>query len=339
MTARNERRPRDRRAHRGSEGGEAASPEQDQLPLEDGDAATARSGTDIATTTAAPHTSEAPRAERGDRLALIADLLARAERSDSQAERELAMARAQKEAARHGIDLAEAAYANARAGAAPEPEERSVLIGKPRTAGLRTFAALYLAVAEVNGIKCLISRDASKIFAHGMPSDLDMAETLYASLVVQMEAGAQAWIDAGTWRSQHHRDVISSTGRPPAAPNAGVARRSFRRGFTARTSGLLLAAADEAKAEALAEARALNAGEALNRRADTAEDASGTAVTSTALALRAKEKAVAEFHRRRTREQGARGTWRPRGSESVSVSGYRAGERHAEREHNRARRK
>lgn len=269
--------------------------------------------------TSAEGGAEADR-RRGGRLALIADLLARAEGSDSPSERELALARAQKEAARHGIDLAEAAYANLAAGRAPEPEERTVTLGTPRTPGLRTFAALYLTVAEVNGIKCLISRDSSRIFAHGMPTDLDMAETLYASLLVQMDTGAEEWLATGTYLRERTR-----TG---AAPNKGVARRSFRKGFTARTAALLITAAHEAKEEALAEA-------ALTQRA---HGHPGTAMTSTALALRAKEKAVEDYHQQVIRDQGIRSTWRPRDHASTSPTGYRAGERHAERTHRTRRR-
>lgn len=268
-----------------------------------------------------------------DRLALIADLLARAERSDSPHERELSLARAQKEAARHGIDLAEAAYANAAAGVAPEPEERTVEIGRSRSPGLRTFTALFLVVAHANDLKCLVARDGSRVFAHGMPSDIDMAETIYASLLVQMEADADRWLSSGAYLRERRRDIIGEGRR---TPDAGVARRSFRRGFTSRTGELLAEATQEARREALAEADRRELGPATGERGRAG--APGTSITSTALALRAKEKAVDEFHRQVIREQNVRGTFRAGTSGNVSLGGYHAGREAAERAHARRQR-
>lgn len=266
-----------------------------------------------------------------DRLALIADLLARAERSDSPAERELSLARAQKEAARHGIDLAEAAYANRTAAAPPEPEERTVQIGKPRSPGLRTFTALFLVVAHANGLKCLVARDGSRVFAHGMAADIDMAESIYASLLVQMEADADRWLASGAYLRERRRDILGEGRR---APDAGVARRSFRTGFTSRTGELLRSAAEEARHEALAEAGARELGAGSSPDHDPTAPEAG-ALTSTALALRAKEEAVDEFHRRTIKEQNVRGTFRTTTRANVSLGGYHAGREAAERAHAR----
>lgn len=284
-----------------------------------------------------PAGADANGARNRDRLALIADLLARAERSDSPHERELSLARAQKEAARHGIDLAEAAYANRTAQAAPEPEERTVSIGRPRSPGLRTFTALFLVVAQANDLKCLVARDGSRVFAHGMPADIDMAETIYASLLVQMEADADRWLASGAYLRERRRDIVGDGRR---SPDAGVARRSFRTGFTSRTAELLAHASEEAKREALAEAeaaRALGAGAGSGGGAGCPGSSSG-ALTSTALALRAKEKAVDEFHRRAIAEQNVRGTFRATTRGNVSLGGYHAGRAAAERAHKTRRR-
>ncbi len=280
-----------------------------------------------------------------DRLSLIADLLARAERSDSPAEREISLARAQKEAARHGISLAEASYANRAAASAPEPEERTIEIGRPRSPGLRTFTSLFLAVARANDLQCLVARNGSRVFAHGMPSDIDMAETIYASLLVQMEADAQRWLDSGAYLRERRFDIIGDGRR---APDAGVARRSFRLGFVSRTSELLAAASQEARREALAEAEARELAAGVGAAGAGAGAASGVgagavsgagaargsgALTSTALALRAKEKAVDEFHQRIITEQKIRSTYRGRATGNVSLGGYHAGRAAAERAH------
>lgn len=267
-----------------------------------------------------------PDVKTRDRLALIADLLARAERSDSPHERELSLARAQKEAARHGIDLAEAAYANRAAQAAPEPEERTVSIGRPRSPGLRTFTALFLVVAQANDLKCLVARDGSRVFAHGMAADIDMAETIYASLLVQMEADADRWLASGAYLRERRRDIVGEGRRHP---DAGVARRSFRTGFTSRTAELLIKATDEVRREALA---AAEAAQAQTARADSDPAHSG-ALTSTALALRAKEEAVETFHQRVIAEQNVRGTFRATTRGNVSLGGYHAGRAAADRAH------
>lgn len=303
-----------------------------------------------------------PRRDRRDRLSLIADLLARAERSDSPAERELSLARAQKEAARHGIDLAEAAYANREAASAPEPEERTVEIGRPRSPGLRTFTALFLVVAHANDLKCLVARDGSRVFAHGMPSDIDMAETIYASLLVQMETDADRWLASGAYLRERRRDILGEGRR---SPDAGVARRSFRTGFVSRTGELLTRASKEARREALSEAETrelppgTTSGSTKPSSATMPADASTpndpdstrgtgntgggngptsgavttTAVTTTALALRAKEKAVEEFHQQIIKKQNIRGTFKAQTRGNVSLGGYHAGRAAAQRAH------
>lgn len=271
-------------------------------------------------------------------LRLIADLLARAERSDSQAERDLALARAQREAARHGIDLAEAAYARARAGAPVEPEERSVTIGRARTPGLKTFTALFVAVCHANDIQCLIARDSTRVYAHGMASDLDVAETLYASLVVQMDVALGEWLAAGEHLRRDPRDPWGRARRSaaPAPPNLGVVRRSFREGYTARVARLLLEAKEATVRERIAESSAARgAGSVPGGRRGSAAGPQGHAageLTSTALALREKTKSVETLHRRRMAELGARGSWTGRRDgaqlhESAAQAGWEAGGR------------
>ncbi len=251
-----------------------------------------------------------------DRLALIADLLARAGCSDSQAERELATARAQREATRLGIDLAEAAHLAAARGQAPEPEERTVGIGPQRSPGLATLTRLYLVVASVNDVKCFVSAGGALVYAVGMPADLDLTESLYTGLLLQMEQSATAWLDSGAYRGERFFD---SRGRPRRA-DRGVARRSFRAGFTERTRELLSQAAREAREEALDEAFARAPGSARRE------------LTSTAIALRAKATALEEHYRQRARDRQVRGTWRGAAS-TVSIAGWQAGRDAADTAH------
>ena len=91
---------------------------------------------------------------------------------------------------------------------------------------------------------------------------------------------------------------------------------------------------------ALAEAEAalaLGAGAGSGGGAGCPGSSSG-ALTSTALALRAKEKAVDEFHRRAIAEQNVRGTFRATTRGNVSLGGYHAGRAAAERAHKTRRR-
>lgn len=251
----------------------------------------------------------------GNTLALIADLLARAEGGTTQAERDLALSRAQKEAARHGIDLAEAAYERARRGVPMEPEERRIVIGERGAAGLKTLSEFFVRICQVNDIHCLISTSGDTVFAHGMATDIDTAEMLYASLVVQNDVACEEWLATGEYRRQAAGARVWSPARGryvPAKPHRGVARRNFTRGFVVRVVELLHEAKAQAGEEAEREARA-------SGRPD--------AVTTTALALRAKSAAVESFHRDVLRERGIRSSWRGdrAADRSIDPSAWRAG--------------
>lgn len=248
-------------------------------------------------------------------LTLIADLLARAEGGSTQAERDLALARAQREAARHGIDLAEAAYAQAQRGVPMEPEERTVVIGRPGTAGLKTMCEFFVRICHVNDVQCLVSRAGDRVFAHGVGTDIDVAETLYASLIVQLNVACEEWLATGEYRRVAQARRVWSPAQAryvPARPNRGVARRNFADGFVVRVVQLLAQAAQEARTEAEEASRA-------------AGDDSG-AVTTTALALRAKADAVEAFHRGIVRERRIRGSWSgDRRQRNVDAGAWHAG--------------
>lgn len=244
------------------------------------------------------------------KLSLIADLLARAEDPHTtQAERDLSLQRAQRESARHGIDLAEAAYAAAQRGKPMEPEERRIIIGKSGTRGLRIYTDLFLCVARINDLKNLISSDGSTVWAHGMASDIDMAETIYASLLVQMNVAAEEWLATGEYLGDFNPDdpgyVWSERTygyEKRRAPNKGVARRNFQRGFIARIDHLLWLEKAEARWDAE------NAAEEARDAAEPTQN--HRAMTTTALALRAKSQAVENFHDKILKDQKIRGSYR-----------------------------
>lgn len=279
-------------------------------------------GTDGVTASTRLRQPESPADTFDKPRTLIADLLARAERTDSEPERDLCLERAQREAARHGISMAEAAYAAAQRGTAPAPTERTVRIGSPGTPGLSTYTRLCLGVAEANGLRCLIGSRGARVHLMGMPDDIDTAVMLYESLAIQMARAATAWLASPEFaRSSAAARRQWEAGLAAARPNKGVARRSFNRGFTDHICTLLREAAEQARSDALAQA---------SEEASTVPGHRGVSVTTTALALRAKDEAVEEYYHQSLDVYAVRGAWRDRSQGSLDVQSVIAGRDAAE---------
>ena len=79
------------------------------------------------------------------------------------------------------------------------PTQRSIVIGESGSRGLRTYVQLFLAIGRANNLTCDIARDSSRVYAFGFDTDIDMVETLYASLVVQMVRASDAYIKSGDY--------------------------------------------------------------------------------------------------------------------------------------------
>lgn len=269
--------------------------------------------------TAPPHDEQ--------RLDLLAKLLRQAESTTYESEAQAFMARAQTLATRWSIDLAVARAASARAEQRERPEEQGVTIGEPGTPGLAQLTRLFLAVAEVNDVHCLITTDSARVFAYGFPSDIEVCRALYASLVVQMVSASDAYLRSGRHREEVAVSYDSRLGRWVAKPMHGkTARREFHIGFTARVHERLRAARDEAAAAAQAEADAARAAAAIAGGARPESGQQRLLPVSVALVLAEKSQEVADFFESEKIRQRVRTTWR---GEQRQRGGYSEAARHA----------
>jgi hypothetical protein len=236
----------------------------------------------------------------------ISALLAEAESTDSEHEREALMAKAQQLAARHSIDLALAADREGRTDQQPVVE-RIVFDGDHRNRNLKKHLVLLMsAVARANDVRMDVLNRADGVVLYGYPSDVRMAQAIWASLALQMASASAAWMRTGAWRRQTM--VRHDRWGPEAVPmDARVARRSFYEGFVHRIGERLREARESAERDAV--------------RDDAVRPGAGAAA-GTALVLAGKRSRIADFYAEQSR---ARGTWRPTGSGALAPEASRAG--------------
>ena len=251
-------------------------------------------------------------------LAKIAGLLRKAETTDNEHEADAYLQAAQRLATLASVDLAVArAHTTARE-KRPVPTQRTITVGEAGRRGLRTFVHLFLEIGRANNVTCDIARDSTRVYAYGFDTDIDAAEALYSSLVVQMVRASDEYIKSrrytqetvgrwvtvppgpGSWR----RATQEWQERPV---HASTARVNFQQAFAARIGARLKQAKQQAQQQAVA------------------ADVSGT--SGVELVLRAREVELADHYRSTST---ARGHWRGRSatagySELASRAGDRAG--------------
>lgn len=234
----------------------------------------------------------------------VGALLAKAESTDSAAEAEALVAKAQEIATLHAVDLAVARARSQRSRRRQTPAQRKIVIGRPREQGRRHRIHLFLAVAGVNDVLVDIARDSTYVLAFGFPSDLEVVEALYASLATQMVATANAAIARGEHRHEEYWSQAAGTWRC----DARVFRSAFNAGFV-RAIGDRLRAAHDA---------------ALSQRRPARQTDDGAEALDGALVLARKADEVDAYYHSASR---ARGTWRGGGSRPVawSQAGHSAG--------------
>ncbi len=133
----------------------------------------------------------------------VSKLLTQAERApEGSPEREAFMERAMALSQAYSIDLAMARMVQTRKERAEEPEERRYQTGVVGRPAAKHMTDLMLAICGENDLQVLISRSATFVYAHGMPSDHDVVERLFAMLSAQMVAEA----DAGLRRGDHKEE-------------------------------------------------------------------------------------------------------------------------------------
>ena len=236
----------------------------------------------------------------------IAALLAKAERTDNPHEAEAYLAKAQHLATLRSVDLAVVRARTARAQRRTSPVNRTVQVGEPGKRANTHLVSLYVAVAHANDVKVDVARNSTYVIGYGMPDDLDVVETLWASLAHQMVEAAGRWLDSGTWRDETYQSMVRRRVGPWSLPVAEqrphtrqTARAAFYRGFVHRIAARL----EQARTQALHEVGADGAepsGAVSSAVGSTGEP------SSTVLVLRAKHEEVQAFYRQAS---AARGSW------------------------------
>ncbi len=129
----------------------------------------------------------------------VAKLLALAEDQAGTPEGDLAMEQATKLSQAHAIDLHIARAHNAKKSEASKPEKRDHKVaasfwrnGRNESKANAPFVKLFLAIAHVYDLRCVISGGNTMVHAIGFPEDHEMAERLFSILSVQMVAEADA---------------------------------------------------------------------------------------------------------------------------------------------------
>ena len=224
---------------------------------------------------------------RADRVVdLVGKLLAQAEGTDNEHEAAAFVERAQQLATAHAVDLERArARQRDRTRRPDEPLEQDRLdVGERGRRGNRHRVLLYVAVARANDVLVNVASDSTYVLGFGHRADLDVVETLWTSLAVQLTAAAQRRLDHGEHRA--------------AGVPAVSWRLSYYDGWVATVAQRLAAARERALAA---------------DRGDPQDDAGPSAE----LVLRTKGERVQEFYARASQ---ARGSWRGAGGRT-RVSG------------------
>lgn len=247
-----------------------------------------------------------------DQLVQIGKLLNQAERAGTEAEAETFYAAAFAKAARHSIEMSQARAALARLTEREQPIMRTITLGERRQHNLAVFCELFMAIGRAYDIKFNISSYSTYVVAFGMPSDIDLTEALYESLVTQMMQAARAYIKSGEWKGEtdyrfnrklgHH--VIKSV-------DSKVVKRNFFETFTRTVGRRVREAHVRVKSEIVSTEEVVENGK-----------------TSTELVLVGKSVEVSDFYKQKST---ARGTWKGSQSTYVSHGGQSAGRAAGER--------
>jgi putative metallohydrolase (TIGR04338 family) len=244
----------------------------------------------------------------------VAALLAKAESTVSAQEAEAYLAKAALVAQRHSVDMAVAAM---RPDAHPEgPTHRMLTMGEPRRALNKLLVSLMVATARAWSVRVDIGHGSTYVLVYGMPADLDRVEAVFATASTMMLTRAQEHVRSGLWKGTTYRPPEGGPARPVTA---SVARNAFCLGFIHRLGVNLAEAARQARTGAAGSTEwstgsGSRAADAHHERVD--------------VALRARDLAVADYHRATSR---ARGTWRGSSSGAgTAAQSRRAGERAAD---------
>ena len=220
----------------------------------------------------------------------IAALLAKAERTDNDIEDDAYLMKAQELATLASVDLAVARAKTAKRERRQQPESRTTTIGEKGRRANRHLITLFIAIAHANDAQVDIAANSTYVIGYGMPSDLDVIETMFASLSVHMVHSSQQFVVSRRWEGETYLAVVKRR-RQVKEHTAQTARVAFYRAYVERITERLAQAREHAIREADQQ-----------RAAAQGREAEG----GTALVLREKGAEVSAFHRQTS---SARGSW------------------------------
>lgn len=262
----------------------------------------------------------------------VSALLSKAENTDNEAEAEAYFEAAQRIAASNSIDLAVARMHQKTKEVRETPERRRIQIGERGKRYLADRVNLFSAIASPNGVKIDIAHNSTYVIAYGFPSDIDMVEALYSSLVIQMVKTGDAYIKSGEYKSETVRKTRKTYateedywGNPrkyhigyetvEVPVHGAVARRSFYNAFSSKIGNRISDIVAKARKEAEA-AEDLVVG-------TSAVEQSGAVSTGTEIALASRDLAVRDYYKE---SSTARGSWRGGQSSGYSSNARSAGQ-------------
>lgn len=264
----------------------------------------------------------------------LSKILNQAERApEGSPEREAFMEKALVMSQAIGIDLAVARAHQADREKVETPTRKQIQVGqygsKSQSRLNGYLASLFNAVATPNDIQVTFGGNNIYIYAYGFPSDIEVAEKLFASLSVQMVAEADRLLKAGAnkewvedaplyetrddgdfWGGYRavKRDEDGNVVRGRALRSkvdGRVWRANFYEGFIARISSRLYDARNE---------------EVARRRTEEGKESG-----STTLALRDKSREVVDFYKDETKHMRL-GIWKPPETSMFSAAGLVTGQ-------------
>jgi hypothetical protein len=187
----------------------------------------------------------------------LAKILNQAENASTPEEAETFLRRAQALATQTSIDLAVARRHTAKKEQREQPTHKTITIGQARKNNNARLVNLFSAVANSNDVTLNVAQNSTYVIAFGMPSDIEVVEVLYASLLFQMTESANAWLKTGEYKKEsvsrevRVRDSFGSYKSWEYKPMDGrTARANFYDAFTQRISARLWQARREALEEA-----------------------------------------------------------------------------------------
>lgn len=253
------------------------------------------------------------------KIETILKLLAQAEGTTNEEEAKAYTERAQHLATINAIEL-EMVYARQRDKVAREElTVKRVQVGEPgREHKNRFWVDLFLVISEANDLRCTITWDRAACNAHGYPSDIEVAEILFASLNTQMVSLANEALRQG-----QHRQL-------------GVHGRTFRNNFYEGFVNSIGYRLRKARAEALAEQKKRDAEaaallEPVLAAAASASDVADEPVVTGALVMVKKSEAVGEYYQQKIKAAGVRGSYRSYGAGTKHYGSQAAGRAAGER--------